>query len=63
MKQEQRQRYPTDLTDAQWAVVERAMPGSRERSHRDATTIPGARTLERDLLPGEERRHVAGAAA
>jgi putative transposase len=27
MKQQQRQRYPTDLTDAQWPVVERAMPG------------------------------------
>jgi transposase len=27
MKQQQRQRYPTDLTGAQWAVVERAMPG------------------------------------
>jgi putative transposase len=28
MKQQQRQRYPTDLTDAQWPVVERAMPGA-----------------------------------
>ena len=28
MKQQQRQRYPTDLTDAHWTVVERAMPGT-----------------------------------
>lgn len=26
MRQQQRQRYPTDLTDAQWAVVEAARP-------------------------------------
>ena len=52
-------RYETDLTDAEWALIEPLMPG---RAPRAAAGVAAARDPQRDLLRAARRDRLAAAA-